>query len=116
MPLQKAFTIGGIGSVRSYSQNVFLGTRMLLANAELELYEAGFADWLLDDATLIGLFDAGWTNTGGRNEFSFDDVIPSAGLGLAFEDRNLRLELAWPLRDLGTGREPTLWLRLNPTF
>ena len=44
VPLQKAFTIGGVGSVRSYNQNVFLGTRMLLANAELALYEPEILD------------------------------------------------------------------------
>lgn len=117
VPVQKAFTIGGIGSVRSYDQNIFIGTRMLLANAELELYDPDIADWLLEDVTLFGLFDAGWTNTvGGRNNFRMDDVIPAAGFGVALDDRHIRLELAWPLRDLGTGLEPTFWLRLNPTF
>lgn len=117
VPVQKAFTIGGIGSVRSYDQNIFIGTRMLLANAELELYDPDIADWLFDDVTLFGLFDAGWTNTAaGRNDVRMDDVIPAAGFGIALDDRHIRFELAWPLRDLGTGREPTLWLRLNPTF
>jgi len=117
VPVQKAFTIGGIGSVRAYDQNIFIGTRMLLANAELELYDPDIADWLFDDVTIFGLFDAGWTNTAaGRNDFRMDDVIPAAGFGIALDDRHIRFELAWPLRDLGTGREPTLWLRLNPTF
>lgn len=116
VPVQKAFTLGGVGSMRAYPQNVYTGTRMLLANAELELYEPDVIEWLLNDMTLLGLFDAGWTNSSGANSFSWDDVIPSAGFGLALDDRNLRFELAWPLRDMGTGRQPTLWLRLNPTF
>jgi hemolysin activation/secretion protein len=117
VPVEKAFTIGGIGSIRSYDQNIFIGTRMMLANAELELYDPDIIDWVFDDITLIGLFDAGWTNTSaGTNEFSMDDVMPAAGFGLALDDRHIRFELAWPLRDLGAGRQPTLWLRLNPTF
>lgn len=116
VPLQKAFTLGGAGSVRAYNQNVFLGTRMLLANVELALYEPDLMDWLFDDMAIFGIFDAGWTNSSGRNEFSMDDVIPAAGFGLSFDDRTFRLEIAWPLRDLGTGLEPSLWLRIAPTF
>jgi hypothetical protein len=116
VPVQKAFTLGGAGTMRAYPQNIYRGTRMLLANAELALHEPDVLDWLLDDMILLGLFDAGWTNSFGSDAFAWDDVVPSAGLGLALDDRNLRFELAWPLRDLGTGRNPTFWLRLNPTF
>jgi hypothetical protein len=116
VPLQKAFTIGGVGSVRSYNQNVFLGTRMLLANAELALYEPEILDGILNDLAILGLFDAGWTNSGGNNSFSFDDVIPAAGFGIAFDDRAFRLEVAWPLKNMGTGMDPAIWLRIAPTF
>lgn len=116
VPVQKAFTLGGVGTMRAYPQNLYRGTRMLLANAELALHEPEIMDWLLDDMMLLGLFDAGWTNAFGSDAFAWDDVVPSAGLGLALDDRNLRFELAWPLRDLGTGRNPTFMLRLNPTF
>lgn len=117
VPVQKAFTLGGIGSVRGYNQNEFIGTRMMLANAELALYQPDVLDWLLDDITLFGTFDAGWTNlTAGQNEFSTDDVFSSAGFGIAFDDRTVRLEVSWPLRDLGTGYQPSIWFRINPTF
>ncbi len=115
-PLQKIFTLGGIGSVRAYAQNAFPGTRMLLANAE---YIAGnfspFDDWF-DDLQLIGFFDAGWVNGFGADAFRLDDVLPAAGIGLGLDNRAVRLELAWPLRDLGDGQDPTLWLRIAPSF
>ncbi len=116
VPFQKAFSIGGTGSVRAFPQNVFVGDRMALLNAEFEFYDARIGSWDLDDATLFGFFDAGWTNTFGTDELRLDDVLPAAGVGLALDDRKLRFELAWPLRDMGTGLSPTLLLRLNPTF
>jgi hypothetical protein len=116
LPLQKAFTLGGAGSVRAYPQNIFRGTEMLLVNAEMAFYDVDPFDGILDGVTLFALADAGWTNGGSQKDFSMDDVIPSAGFGIALDDRQIRFELAWPLRDMGTGLEPTLWLRLNPTF
>jgi len=117
VPLQKQFTLGGIGTVRGYPQNLFPGTRMLLANAEYVFDDINlfFDDWL-DDFQLIGFVDLGWVNTLETNAFDFDDVIPSAGVGLGLDDRGVRLELAWPLRDLGTGQDPSLWLRITPSF
>ena len=39
------------------------------------------------------------------------------GLGIGLDDRALRLELAFPLREGPWGdRDPSLWLRLNPAF
>ena len=116
LPLQKSFTLGGVGSVRAYPQNVFLGSRMVLANVEYNMYNPGILDGLFDDLAIFGLFDAGWTNGLNRNDFNLDDVIPDAGLGVALDDRDIRIEVAWPLRDMGTGMAPTVWLRLNPTF
>jgi len=117
VPIQKTFTLGGIGSVRGYRQNEFLGTRMMLANAELTLYEPDVLDWLMNDFAIFGTFDAGWTNSvAGQNEFSMDDVFSSAGFGISFDDRTVRLEVSWPLRDLGTGYEPSIWFRINPSF
>jgi Omp85 superfamily domain len=116
LPLQKTFSLGGAGSVRAYPQNVFRGSEMLLANAELTFYDVDPLDGILDGVALFGLMDAGWVNGPGQNSFDMNDVIPAAGFGVALSDRQIRLELAWPLRDMGTGMEPTLWLRLNPTF
>ncbi len=116
VPLQKIFTLGGIGSVRAYPQNAFPGTRMLLGNAEYVLGDVALLDDLFDGFQLLGFFDAGWVNTFGTDTFRLDDVLPAAGLGLGFDNRAVRLELAWPLRDLGDGRDPTLWLRISPSF
>ncbi len=112
LPFQKAFTIGGIGSTRSYAQNSLVGTRMLLGNVEYTINQ----DWFWDDITFSGLFDAGWVNNTGTDKFDFDDVYPSIGAGLGLIDRSVRLELSWPLRDIGGKREPSIWLRINPAF
>lgn len=116
IPWQKTFTLGGVGSVRAYPQNIFGGTHMLLGNAEYAFYELEIFDSWVDDFQFFGLFDAGWVSNEDFDTFDFDDVIPAAGFGVGLDDRFLRLELAWPLRDLGGGNNPTLWLRLNPTF
>jgi gas vesicle protein len=116
VPLQKQFTLGGIGSVRAYAQNSFPGTRMLLGNAEYIVDDIDLLDDWLDDFQLIGFLDLGWVNAFGTNAFDVDDVIPSAGIGLGLDDRAVRLELAWPLRDFGGDRDPSLWLRITPSF
>lgn len=123
LPLQKQFTLGGQGSVRAYPQNLFLGTRMLLANAEYAIGDVPVIDYDGDDfdadisLLVYGFADAGWTNSRfGDEAFDLDDVLPSAGFGVGLGGRALRVELAWPLRDVGFGQEPSLWLRLNPAF
>ena len=116
VPVQKSFSIGGIGSVRGYPQNVFVGSRMLLANAEYTIYKQGLFEDVFDELSIFGLFDAGWSNYTGENSFEWDNVVSAAGFGVAVDERTIRLELAWPLKDVGTGMEPSLWLRLNPTF
>lgn len=116
VPAQRMFTLGGIGSVRAYPINAFRGETMLLANVEYTLYGRDAFDDLFEDLSVFGLFDAGWTDAGTGRSFSMDDVAPAAGFGVGFGDRAVRLELAFPLRDMGTGMEPTLWLRLSPTL
>lgn len=115
-PIQKLFTLGGLGSVRAYPQNVFIGTEMLLGNIEYTIASVAPFDDIFDDIQLFGFADAGWVNGFAQNDFDWDDVFSSAGLGLSFADRSLRLELAWPLNDFGDNRDPSLWLRLTPTF
>ena len=116
VPLQRTFTLGGVGTVRSYPQNVIIGSRMLLANVEYTVYRQDFFDDFASQLSVFGLFDAGWSNGPESNRFEWNDVVSSAGFGLALDDRAVRLELAWPLKDIGTGTEPSLWLRVNPTF
>lgn len=115
-PIQKLFTLGGIGSVRAYPQNAFYGTRMALANAEYTIANISPLDDIFDDIQLFGFAEAGWVNAFGENTIEQDDIFPAAGFGLSFADRSIRLELAWPLKEYGGQKDPTLWLRLSPTF
>jgi hypothetical protein len=115
-PIQKYFTMGGIGTVRGYPINAFGGTRMLLGNVEYAVDDVSLFDELLNDLQVFGFADAGWVNDRGTNHFRMDDLLTSVGVGIGFDDRLLRLELAFPLVDTGIGRSPTLWFRLNPTF
>ncbi len=115
VPLQKAFTLGGIGSVRGYPQNAFHGARSLLGNAEYSIADLRLFGDLLDDLQVAAFVDAGWV---GRPDQSFRaaNVFTSVGAGIGFFDRRLRLDLAFPLTDRGGSREPSLWLRLLPSF
>ncbi|MEZ4697136.1 MAG: BamA/TamA family outer membrane protein [Rhodothermales bacterium] len=113
IPAQKLFTIGGIGSVRGYSQNAFAGRRMLVGSAEYSVRQ----DWLWDDFVIGAFVDGGWLSTPSSKSFRMSDVFPSAGLSLGLMDQSLRLELAWPLdEDRTSSTAPSLWLRLSPSF
>lgn len=115
VPLQKAFSLGGVGSVRGYPQNAFFGEKMALGNAEYSISDVRLFGDLFDDMQLSAFFDAGWVQRPGVS-FSVDDVFTSAGVGVGFFDRRLRLDLAFPLTDRAGTREPSLWLRLIPPF
>lgn len=115
-PLQTQFTIGGIGSVRSYDQNAGRGTRLLLGNLEYIVDGATLDDDVFDDLFLIGLFDAGWVGSPGER-FRGTDVWPSAGVGVGLDERRIRLDVSWPLRTVpATGSRPSIWLRITPNF
>ena len=115
-PSKRLFTLGGLGSIRAYPQNVFIGSEMLLGNIEYTIASIAPLDDIFNDVQLFGFADAGWVNGFSSNQFEWEDVFSSAGVGLSFVDRSLRLELAWPLNDFGESRDPSLWLRLTPTF
>ncbi len=116
VPFQKTFSLGGIGSVRGYPQNIFRGERMLLGNAEYAISDFDvFGDWF-GGLQLSGFFDAGWVSRVGKTSFEFDEMFTSAGVGLGFFERRVRLDLAFPLTDRGGSRDPSLWLRLLPAF
>jgi len=115
-PPQSQFTLGGVGSVRSYGQNRFRGTRMLLGNAEYMIDGATLLDGALDDLFLVGLADAGWVGASGERPQA-DEVLPSAGFGVGLEERRVRLDVTWPLRDVpGAASSPSIWLRITPNF
>jgi len=93
VPLQKQFTIGGVGTVRAYPQNSFLGTRVGLFNAEYAIEDVELFDDLLDELQVFGFFDAGWTNRfAGTDTFDVNDLITGAGAGVSFWDRVVRRE------------------------
>jgi outer membrane protein assembly factor BamA len=115
-PLQKQFTLGGIGSVRSFEQNAFRGANTLLANAEYIIDGATVFDDVLDDLFVTAFADAGWVGAAGER-FRLDDVLPAAGFGVGLDERSVRLDVSWPLRDMpGADSGPSLWLRFTPTF
>lgn len=113
LPYQKAFKIGGVGSVRAYAQNAYVGTRMLVGNVEYMFAQ----DILFDDLTLSVFADGGWLNTPSTNAFRLKDVFPTAGVGAGLIDQSIRLELAWPLdKDVAGTSQPSLWIRLARAF
>lgn len=114
-PLQKRFSIGGIGSVRSYPQNGFEGTRTLVGNAEYIVDDVELFDSVFDDLTLIGFIDAGWVGRA-NTRFSVDDVLPAAGFGIGFGERAIRVDVSWPLRNVTGDTTPSVWLRISPSF
>jgi len=115
-PVQKQFFLGGIGSVRGYGQNAFVGTRSLLGNAEFLIDGARITDDVFEDVFLALHVDAGWTGQPGQS-FRLDDVVPAAGFGIGLDERAFRLDVTWPLRDIpGAGSGPSIWLRITPHF
>lgn len=114
-PLQKQFTIGGIGSVRSYAQNGFAGPRTLIGNAEYIIDDVALFDNAFNDLALIGFVDAGWIGDA-DTRFAFDDVLPSAGFGVGLNDRTFRIDVAWPLRSIDGNSGPSIQLRISPAF
>lgn len=115
-PIQKQFFLGGIGSVRGYGQNAFVGTRSLLGNAEFIVDGATITDDLFDDVFLAVHADAGWTG-GPGTDFRMNDVMPSAGFGIGLDRRAVRLDVTWPLRSIdGSNYTPSVWLRITPHF
>jgi len=116
VPLQKQFYLGGIGSVRGYGQNALAGTRSLLANTEFIIDGATIVDDVLDDVYLAVHADAGWVGQPG-DTFRMDDVLPSAGFGIGLDNRAVRLDVTWPLRDVPEANSgPAIWLRITPHF
>lgn len=115
LPVQKLFAVGGLGTVRAYPTNAFLGSHLLLVNASYQLSGLSLLDELVEELLLYGFADAAWVDGGGFT-LAHDALVPAAGLGAGLGEAGIRLELAWPLRDLGTGLAPALWFRLNPEF
>jgi hypothetical protein len=125
----KQFYLGGIGSMRARPYKAFAGEQMVLINNELHLGKrvgsrsrSGWGDLFQPDEDIRFLFfvDLGWTNTmisdaqadEGFGGFSFSDMLADVGGGVSFG--TLRLEFAWPAKDLSG--PPAVWVRFNQTF
>ncbi|MEM6338208.1 MAG: BamA/TamA family outer membrane protein, partial [Bacteroidota bacterium] len=112
VPFQKAFALGGVGSVRAFDQNAFRGTHYLLGNAELTYYEVPE----LGDLTLFALADAGWVGNSFDDALNRDEVIASAGFGIGLDDRSLRFEVAWPVYGAPEGAGTSILFMITPSF
>jgi hypothetical protein len=111
-PLQKTFTIGGLGSVRAWPQNLLRGSRFIVANAEFYLDQI---DLLISDLQFMAFADAGWTGYSDTEFLSADETLGAVGVGIGFDQRRVRFEVAMPVGKNGRS-EPWFWFRLYPTF
>jgi outer membrane protein insertion porin family len=101
VPIQKSFTLGGIGSLRGYNLKEFTGNRMVLGTVEyrIGLFRHGFMGFF---DRLILFVDSGraWDssdNRKGTNGFEpvkFDFLKTDAGIGFSNESGSFRVDLA----------------------
>jgi outer membrane protein assembly factor BamA len=127
VPYQKAFDLGGFGTLPAFGFKEFFGNRMLLANAEyiingkmLDDVEF-FPSWLLGNINIFIFADAGYVAVADRKDFflkGFNDISSSTvrsdwGVGIGSRDAKLRLGFAWRTDKA----EPVkIFLRLNRPF
>lgn len=109
LPFQKAFEMGGLGTLQGYPFKGEMGNRMLLTNAEFIvngdfLGELSFwPSWLLRGINFIVLSDAGlvravpttesWTS--GFNGIKFTDFKHDVGVGISNRSGSFRLAYVW---------------------
>ena len=103
------FAAGGVGSVRGYLQSEAIGDNGI--SSSIELRSPSFASVLggmADDLRVIGFADAAsiWVKSPTAEQQSrFGLVSVGAGLRLKlFNHLNGDLDVAWPLRDVGSTR------------
>lgn len=125
-PIQRAFELGGIGSLRASPYKAYTGNAAVLSNMELHFGASAKDDggWIdFDDFTFSLFWDAGWTDNvaalhegndplEGFKHFRLKDLKNDGGLGLG--TGLVRVEAAWHLQDLQ--ESPVIWIRFNPTF
>jgi hypothetical protein len=127
VPYQKAFELGGFGTLPAFGFKEFLGNRMLLANAEyiingkmLDDIEF-FPTWLLGNINIFLFADAGYVAVADQDDFflkGFNDISSSTvrsdwGFGIGSRDAKLRLGFAWRTDKT----EPVkIFLRVNRPF
>ena len=109
LPLQKAYEIGGLGTVQGFPFKDEMGNRMILMNAELIVNGDFLGDlsfwpsWLMRGINVLVLTDAGlvrtvdndalWTN--GFNKITFSDFRHDVGIGVASRSGAFRLAYLW---------------------
>jgi hypothetical protein len=109
LPIQKAFDMGGLGTIPAFPFKGETGNRMLLMNAELILNGDFLGDldfwpsWLLREINFIVLSDAGlvrmmpanaqWTE--GFENIRFSDLQHDVGVGVATRSGSFRVAFVW---------------------
>ena len=102
-PAQSLHYLGGGRTVRGYAGNSARGEAFWTARGELATAAPG--------ARIVLFADAGWA--GEPDALAADPLLLSAGAGVSFLDGLLRLDLARPLKDAGSGRDWRLELQLD---
>lgn len=109
LPVERAFAIGGIGSVHGYAFKEFTGTGMALVNAEYRLlFRQGRGDSGPDAASVFVFYDSG--------RVTGPSVVDDwrRGVGFGFGGGNLRLEFGFRTNDIPHSRQ--ILVRFSPTF
>jgi outer membrane protein insertion porin family len=124
LPVQAAFDLGGLGSLRGYKHKEFKDfNRMILGNLEYRIGVGRVSSSWLEDYQVIPFYDLGlaWNSNdtgslvGGFDQIRADRVKTSVGIGFSTgADDRLRINLA---RRLDDRDEPiTVTVRVHRIF
>lgn len=124
LPVQRAFDLGGIGSLRGYKFKEFKDCdRMLLGNIEYRIQFSRLAPDIMEDYQIVPFYDFGlvWSSndksslSAGFDQLKWDGVKSSVGIGLSMgAGDELRLNLARRLDD--RDRPLVVTVRINRIF
>jgi hypothetical protein len=111
LPPQWTFHAGGIGTLRGHDEKEFVGDHVVLANLEYVVRTSR-------DFGIVLFTDLGraWYDDleGDVVVNDLDDLAWDGGIGLEFNDRDLRVQIGQDLRDFE--RNPRFTLRLERAF
>jgi hypothetical protein len=109
LPIQKAFDMGGLGTLPAFPFKGETGNRMLLMNAELVINGDFLGDlsfwpsWLLREINFVAFSDAGlvrtmpavarWTE--GFDNIRFSDFQHDVGVGVGTRSGSFRIAFVW---------------------
>jgi outer membrane protein assembly factor BamA len=124
LPNQKAFDVGGIGSLRGYKFKEFRNfDRIILGNVEYRIQFGRFAPSSLEDKQIVPFYDFGlaWSSNDksslwtGFDQLKWDRLQTSVGIGFSTgSDDGLRVNLARRLDD--RDRSMTVTVRIHRIF